>query len=194
MQMISCISKSSGALVLALAFMLCLVSGCGSTSNLVDVDGQPAVFKEYPRVVVMTLTPVPEDPVKKPEVTEGCGLFTTKLVEALKVSHVAPEIAQDDRNIGGSLVLSGCVTRYEKGDAAARLLWGFGAGSSYLDATLLFKDGDTGQELGRMVVDRNSWGLGGIIASTQTAESFAEDAAKKVAAELQRATKSPRAQ
>ncbi len=182
--------QGRGTLVVWLAMVAALaLAGCGSTSNLTGPDGKPAVFRPYQRVVVMTVTPTPEDPVKKAAVAEGCTYFTTSLVEALRARQIAAEVSQDSGNVAGALVVSGAMTRFEKGDAGARLLWGFGAGSSYLDAALVFKDGDSGQEVGHLSVNRNSWALGGIIASSQTAESFAEDAARKIAGEVARAMK-----
>ncbi len=79
------------------------------------------------------------------------------------------------------------ITRLKKGSAAARLLIGFGAGSSYFDATVRVRDGASGADYGTIMVDKNSWALGGGLASAQSVESFMEGAAKKVAGELQAA-------
>lgn len=45
-------------------------------------------------------------------------------------------------------------------------------------------DSSSKQELGKIVVDKQCWVLGGMAASTQTAESFMDGAAKKIAGEL----------
>ncbi len=58
-----------------------------------------------------------------------------------------------------------------------------GAGSSYLDGEAVFRDATTNKAVGRIVIDKNSWPLGGAIASMQTAERFAEGAAGQVASE-----------
>jgi hypothetical protein len=59
-----------------------------------------------------------------------------------------------------------------------------GAGSSYFDAILRCKDADSGQQIGEIVVDKNSWALGGGLAAGQTVQGFMEGAAKKAAAQL----------
>ncbi len=47
----------------------------------------------------------------------------------------------------------------------------------------LFRDGSTSKPIGTISVDKNSWVLGGMLATTQTADSYMPGAAKKVAAE-----------
>ena len=56
-----------------------------------------------------------------------------------------------------------------------------GAGSSYFDANVRLTDGATGRALTTLKVDKNSWGMGGGIAATQTVESFMNQGAKAVA-------------
>ena len=60
-----------------------------------------------------------------------------------------------------------------------RALVGFGAGSSYFDATVEFIDKQSNVKLGSIVTDKNSWALGGFIAASQTVDTFMEGAAKK---------------
>lgn len=79
-----------------------------------------------------------------------------------------------------TLVVAGEVTRCEEGNAALRALIGMGAGSSYFDAKVRLTDG-TGKALSPVVVDKNSWGLGGLAASTQTVDTFAAAGARKTA-------------
>ena len=62
-----------------------------------------------------------------------------------------------------------------------------GAGSTYFDALVRFNDLDGDNQLGEIVVDRNSWGLGGIVAASQDIDHFMEQAAKKIASELAKA-------
>lgn len=94
---------------------------------------------------------------------------------------------------GKVLVVGGRITRLKEGNGAARLFIGFGAGSSFFDATVVLRDGETGQTLGEIVVDRNSWPLGGVVAATQTVERFMNGAAKKTAAELEALKRGERA-
>jgi hypothetical protein len=88
------------------------------------------------------------------------------------------------------VIIAGEVTRYTEGDSFARFMIGFGAGSSYFDATVRFTDGLNHEEVGVIKVDKNSWVLGGGYASGQTPEMYMAEAAKKIAAETKRLAKS----
>lgn len=83
-----------------------------------------------------------------------------------------------------TLVVNGKITNYTEGNAAARVLVGFGAGSSRFEGMVDFTDGNTGARLGSVVIDKSSWALGGAIAGGQTVERHMKGAAKKVANEL----------
>ncbi len=63
---------------------------------------------------------------------------------------------------------------------------GLGAGSAYFDAVVEMYDSETNQKLGEIIVDKNSWALGGFLAAGQSVESFMNGAAKKVAEEMQK--------
>ena len=74
----------------------------------------------------------------------------------------------------------------------ARSLTGF-VGKSEFSATVVVSDLETGKELARQVVDRNSWPLP-IGASTnvvQTVDYFMHQAARRVAEELAKAKRAP---
>ena len=63
---------------------------------------------------------------------------------------------------------------------------GFGAGSSYFDATIEVSDA-SGKALAEMTIDKNSWPLGGILASAQTTGKFMQAAAEYFPTELKAA-------
>lgn len=84
----------------------------------------------------------------------------------------------------GTLILDTRVTRYEDGNAVARLMVGFGAGSSRFDARFDALDGNTNKQIGSMIADKNSWVLGGGLAAGQDADSYMPGIAKKVAQEI----------
>ena len=65
-----------------------------------------------------------------------------------------------------------------------RMLIGLGAGSSYFDANVRFTANESGELLGQMKVDKNSWALGGGMASGQTVDTYMRAAAKKIASEI----------
>ncbi|WP_371311847.1 DUF4410 domain-containing protein [Pseudovibrio flavus] len=86
-----------------------------------------------------------------------------------------------------AIIIRGNISRFKNGSALARAVVGFGAGSSYLDANVDVVDAKTGAKLGKIVVDKNSWPLGGMLAATQTGESYLTGAASKIAEELHHA-------
>jgi len=172
------------------ALALCL-SACGTTSQLQQSGGDHArEVALYSTVVIGDFT---NDPAKPPrddkraeydaEVAHAAKRFG-ELLEAellayrmdLKIVHGAPQ--------PGALLIDGVITRYQDGNAALRLLIGFGAGSSYFDALVRFRDVDSGVLLGTVEVDKNSWPLGGGIAAFQTGEAQLKNAAMRVAEEL----------
>ena len=70
-------------------------------------------------------------------------------------------------------------------DAKDRQL--FVDGYSNFDAEVYIKDLQTGEQIGTVNVDKNSWALGGAVALTQDVRSHMVSAAKKIAADLQKA-------
>jgi hypothetical protein len=52
-------------------------------------------------------------------------------------------------------------------------------------------DNATGENLGQVVVDKNSWGLGGAIAASQNVEGFMQGAAERIATELAKSKQEP---
>ncbi len=172
------------------------LAGCGTISGLKSPDGKsPVNLSAYNQVLVHDFVDkATEKETKNPQ---------EKAQDLKRVTHEFPDlIASETRKTGAfqqvtregaadatSLVIDGEITRYERGSAAARLWVGMGAGSSYLDALIQFREGGTGNLLATMDVNKNSWGGGGALAAGQTADSFMEEAAKKVAEELQKAKK-----
>ncbi len=86
-----------------------------------------------------------------------------------------------------SLIIFGEIVRYVEGNAALRLMIGLGAGSSYFDANVKITNSDSNVLLGEIIVDKNSWVLGGGIASGQTIDSFMVEASEKIADEIKKA-------
>ena len=173
-----------------LCICIALVSGCGTTSKMKPAPGADIrSLQKYNQVCVLDFvnkTSKKSDAGPQYVQTQGrrfadlIALELEKKSAFEKVAHVAaPQL--------GSLVIKGDITRCVEGSAAMRFLVGFGAGSSYFDAVVQFADADTGQQLGEIVIDKNSWVLGGGIASTQTVEAFMEGAAKKVAEQAAKA-------
>ena len=119
------------------------------------------------------------------EVAIAGRLFADKIAAELRVRDLYAEVTRGDVS-GEALVIGGSITRYEKGNAAARLMIGLGAGSSYFDASVQFNNNSDGEQLASLIVDKNSWVLGGGWAAGQTVEAYMDEAANKIADELER--------
>ncbi len=173
-----------------------LLVACGSTSKLShDGDAPSHDFRRYGRVVVGEFgsrpaheIPAAERAVYDAEVTAAGQRFTRLVVAALRRYGVRADTHGDDA--GAALRIDGDITRYKDGNAALRLLFGFGAGSSYFDATVRFT-GTDGERLGTIAVDKNSWPVGalispisGLAAAAQDADAHMEGAAEKIAEQV----------
>ncbi len=112
-------------------------------------------------------------------------LLADQIAVEIRTAELFDEVTRDPTT-EDALVISGAITRYQKGDAAARLMIGLGAGSSYFDAKVQLRDNKTGSEIGSMKLDKQSWALGGSIAATQSVEGFMKGAARKLTKELSR--------
>jgi hypothetical protein len=79
------------------------------------------------------------------------------------------------------LVLSGKVTRFEHGSAAARIMVGMGAGSSNIFTDFKLEDRDKAKTLSKFEVIATSGGRGGLAAAGSFMDSHMEDGAEKAA-------------
>ena len=124
---------------------------------------------------------------KRTEYMEGMKItvrnFADLIAGEIRKTNAFEEVGREPA-AGDSLRISGVITRYTPGNAALRFLIGLGAGSSYFDATVNLSDNTSGEQLGQVIVDKNSWGLGGGLAAGQTVEHFMQGAAEKIANDL----------
>lgn len=183
----------ANALRWAALLSLMLLAGCGSVSDLQPTTpGTSADFRRYQRVVVHSFTnmvPVTQkDPAEaaraRARMEAATRKFNERVAEEIRLSGAFAEVIRGETAVPDSMVVDGVITRAVEGSKTARLLVGFGAGNAYFDATLKVRDGSTGEVLATLVVDRNSWGGGGLLAAEQTMDSFMLEAAKKVATDL----------
>lgn len=168
--------------LLSLSVILLLAS-CGTVSDMKPAGSASAIAsnKTFQRVLVKDFThTVADDDGTTPIAARK---FSDRIAEAIKEAKPNANVSRSGSAGPGTLVIGGEVTRYMEGSAALRLLVGMGAGSAYFDANVRFSDGANGQPLGMIRVDKNSWGLGGVIASTQTVDRFMSAGAEKTAAE-----------
>ena len=181
--------------LIALGLTLALV-GCGSLGRLeTRAGGPPASIRDYDRVIVADFAandtrPAKDDAERAERAARmeiGRKAFSASLVEEIRATGAFSEVAQA-KMPAPALQVTGSVDLWEPGNVAARSLTGF-IGKSEFSATVVVSDLETGKELARQVVDRNSWPLP-IGASTnivQSVEYFMHQAARRVAAELAKA-------
>lgn len=179
-----------------------ILAGCGTTTPLQSTGGAEAAIdlSGYDRVVVTRFTneATSSKAFKGKDADEkrrahqadadaASNTIADMIVAELIKTSAFESVERGDAAQPGALWIDGRITRYEKGNAAARLFIGMGAGSSYFDAVVNIKDAGSGDMLGTVVIDRNSWVLGGGVAAGQSVEGFMQSGAKKVADELQAA-------
>ena len=182
---------------------LCLVlglAGCGSLGRLETKAGAPPEhIRDYDRVSVADFAANDTRPAKDDaerderagQIDAGRKAFSAKLAEEIRATGAFTEVAQA-KMPAPALQVTGTVDLWEPGNIAARSLTGF-IGKSEFSATVVVSDLETGKELARQVVDRNSWPLP-IGASTnvvQTVDYFMHQAARRVAEELAKAKQAP---
>lgn len=176
---------------LRLAFLssfFLILTGCGTTSNLKPTDTATGAkstlnLTGYNKIIVLNLK---DNELSKP--FKGGETFSNHIAAELAKTKTFSVISRTRGN-DRALLIDGEVTNYDKGNAVMRMMVGFTAGNSNFDATVNVSDSQTGKKVGTILVDKNSWALGGMLAATQTVESLMQAAATKVAEELNKAKK-----
>lgn len=186
-----------------------VLTACGTTSDVRPTSkpdtavatpaqkGKPSLdLSGYSKVVVLDFVDATDKSKIKPanldayttSLASAVRTFPDLIAQELRDSGAFPEVVRGPSK-GKALLVSGRITRLTEGNSTLRFLVGMGAGSSYFDATTELGDAETGQSLGEVATNKNSWALGGGLASGQTVESFMHGAAKKIAAEMSLAKK-----
>lgn len=187
--------------MIAAPLLATMLAACGTTSSLKPAENQLTAIDltHYQELLVVDFADEASSKAK-PEIQ---ALVRSKVESAQKTF---PElIATSVRSAGGftdvthgaalarpdpaMLVMRGAITEWDDGNAALKMLVGFGAGGANFNARVELIDGGTGELLGSWIVDKNSWALGGVYAATQTAESFMPGAAKSIGEELSKRKK-----
>lgn len=174
-----------------LAIVACSV-GCGSVSGLKSEAGATTRIGDYRRVEVLDFTASGSehfpDAAKQAaydaSLVEARHKFADKIAEAITATGSFDEVSRQLLP-SGALRVSGDITRYDEGNIVARGLTGF-AGQTHFEAVVTIVDATSGNQIARIVVDRNSWPLpvGASASTLQTTNFFMDGAAKKVAGEL----------
>ena len=164
----------SSILVLLLSFFLV---ACGTTSGIKHGGNESSQLNlsSYSMVTIGDFS----DSTKKQDLPVSASRdFGDLIAREIIKKAVFDEVTKEPVDTQ-AITIGGEITRYAKGNAALKALVGFGAGSTYFDAKVTFHDSISGEFLGEVVVDKNSWGAGGWLAASQTIESFMTGAAKK---------------
>ncbi len=156
-----------------------LLVSCGTISSMEGTGA--SADKKFSKVIVRDFNALELGYKVKSKVEMAKKSFPDAIMAELQSSANFSEISRSGKADVDTLVIDGTITRYDDGNAVARMLVGMGAGSSRFDATVNFKN--TTKRIGSIDVDKNSWFLGGSLAASQTAESFIPGAAKKIASE-----------
>ncbi len=173
-------------------FLSLLLAGCGTTSGFKAASGQNAIdLSPFSRVVVKDFTDGASEKMKglerekkAAEMKRATKDFADMLVWEIGQKRIFDQVARTGAEDEKTVIVGEQITRHEEGSPIARFLVGMGAGSSYFDARVEFLRGGSGELLGAIEANRNSWVLGGGIAATQTPDSFMREAARKVAEEM----------
>ena len=163
------------------------LAACGTVgtieSPMISDDGAGLDFTSYESVVVLDFG----DGTDEKDVPDYAGSnFADRIVAEVRGTGAFTSVS---REFGDeqAIVISGEITRYHEGNPGLKLIVGFGAGGTHFDALVRFSDAESDQLLGQLVVDKNSWALGGALAASQTVEQFMKASAEKIAKELARA-------
>jgi hypothetical protein len=177
---------------LSIGLVAVILIGCGTTSSLKAARGNnvPSLQK-YNQVSVLDFADKTKNDEPRDKMREYGRHFADLVAVELLKTNAFGKVDRVESPQPGSLALAGDITRCTEGSSALRYWVGMGAGSSYLDATLRFSDADSSEPIGEIVVDKNSWALGGGLAAGQTVQKFMEGAAKKVANQLAEAKHHP---
>lgn len=172
-----------------------LLAGCGTLGKLDASSERKREIADYQRVVVGEFVANDDrkarneaQATKRAEQIEtGRAAFAKKIAAELREVGAFAEVLEGE-GAGPALKIEGSIDQWEPGNVAARSLVGF-VGKSKFDATVIFRDLDSGTELGRLEVNRNSWPLpiGTFTNVVQSVEFHMGLAAKRIAHELAKA-------
>ena len=161
------------------------LTSCGTVAPVKLSDGStnPALAggKTFHRVLIKDFRNLAD--TSNPAANAGGQTLASKIQAEILRQRPSTNIARTGTADAQTLVVEGEIKRFVEGNAALRLIIGMGAGSSYFDAEIRLTD-SKGVPITRIVADKNSWGLGGGIAASQTVDSFMNEAARKTAEQI----------
>ena len=165
-----------------------MLTSCGTTTSLQDANGAAIATpaRKFSKVTVQDFKTTVRDQEGKAGAAEVS--FADRIATEIKKSGKFSNVGRNGKPDANTLVIDGTITKYEEGKPALRLFIGMGAGSSFFEADIEFRDGKR-MSIGKIKVDKNSWALGGGVAAGQTPQTFMDGAAEKVAEEAAKLAK-----
>jgi hypothetical protein len=161
--------------LLCLLPLLLALAACGTTSNLqpsnpVATPASPHALAKtaaldlsgYDKVVVLDFTDATDKTKLKPEdarsysdsMSTAVRTFADLIAQKIRSTGAFADVIRGGNADGKALVVSGRITRLVEGNGTLRFFIGFGAGSSYFEATTDVGDVESGQNLGHVVTDK----------------------------------------
>jgi hypothetical protein len=169
----------------AIFAMVAILTGCGTISALKPAQGADLrSIRGYRRVSVLNFGDKTEGQILR---GQERSTFPDLIVGALKRTKAFEEVRHLENPAEGTLVVSGDITRLDPGNPSLSGTIGMGLGMAHFDAVVRFSDANTGQLLGEMVIDLNSWPLGGPFGIAADALEFMRESAKRIAKQLSKA-------
>ena len=176
---------------LALLIFVSVLSACGTTSKLRNVQGAQACdFSAYDTVIVNDFKDGITISKDDPHIVSEGKRFADIIASNIRSKHVFNKVVRNQYSTAQALLIDGEITQYEEGNPAARVILGFGAGRSHFDAKVYAKDNRTKKLLADIIVDHRSWALGGAIAGSQDVKAHMNYASSKIASEIAKAKQS----
>jgi hypothetical protein len=179
----------------AILMLSLLLGGCGTLGKLDASAERKREIADFQRVVIGDFTANDQREPKNAEqaaeraaeIEVGRKAFAARIAQELREIDAFEEVMEGE-GAGPALRISGSIDQWEPGNLAARSLVGF-VGKSEFEASVIFSDLDSGTELGRLQVNRNSWPLpiGTWTNVVQSVEFHMGMAAKRIAHELAKA-------
>ena len=178
---------------LSLSSLCLLMTACGTTQTIKPTSQGPLNLAKYKTVLVSDfrdkVTPAGTEAKhqdSRDRMRTAGRTFADLIASEIRKAETFQEIVREGAPAVPRLVICGDITRYDKGDITFRRMIGLGAGGSYFEGTVEFTDAETGELIGKVTVDRSSFLAGGDYAATQTPETFMEEAARRIAAEIKK--------
>ena len=170
-----------GVFILVGIVGLLSLTGCGSTSGLRNTQGQAiASTRKFSTVTIQNFKLSLEEPAQNVNVAPT--YFADRIASEIKTTGRYRSVSRNSQPDTNTLVIDGVITKYQEGNSMLRFFIGMGAGSSFFEADVYFRD-SKGVTIGKIKVDRNSWALGGGVAAAQNPTMFMNGAAEKIAQE-----------